>query len=150
MATDMNRWMGVGRLTRDAETKTTPSGTTVTGFSIAVGYTYLSNGEKKDQTSFFNCTAWGKTGEAIAQYVKKGHRIGIEGRLQQQTWDDKDGKKRSDVKIIVERFYFLQSKSDSGKESATAQSDAKPESEVPQPDGAENENPFNGDYSIPF
>ena len=111
MATDMNTWSGVGRLVRDADLKTTQSGSTVVNFSIAVGYTYVSNGEKKDQTSFFNCIAWGKQGEAIAQYVKKGHRIGIVGRLQQRSWDDSEGKKRSVVEIVVEKFHFLQPKS---------------------------------------
>lgn len=133
MATDMNRWMGIGRLTRDAETKFTQSGTSVTTFSIANGYSYLSDGEKKEQTSFFNCIAWGKTGEAIAEYVKKGHRIGIEGRLKQDTWEDSDGKKRSDVKINVERFYFLQPKTDDAPAPAPMSAPGEPfnEDEIP-------------------
>jgi len=140
MATDMNRWTGIGRLTKDADIRNTQTGSTVVNFSIAVGYTYVKDGEKKDIPSFFNCIAWGKTGEAIAQYVKKGHRIGIEGRLQQRTWEDQSGNKRSTVEIIVERFYFLQPKSTS---------DAPPASEVPPPAESDGDNPFS-DEDIPF
>ncbi|RPI78795.1 MAG: single-stranded DNA-binding protein [Desulfobacteraceae bacterium] len=133
MATDMNNWSGVGRLVRDADLKTTQNGSTVVNFSIACGYTYVSNGEKKEQTSFFNCIAWGKTGEAIAQYVKKGHRIGIQGRLQQRTWDAQDGTKRSVVEIIVERFFFLQPKQDDAPAPAPMSAPGEPfnEDEIP-------------------
>ena len=108
----MNHVAIIGRMVRDVETKTTPNGTQVGSFSLACDYKYTSNGEKKDKTSFFNCIVWGKQAENMAQYVKKGHRVGIEGRLQQRSWDDSEGKKRSAVEIVVEKFHFLQPKSE--------------------------------------
>ena len=80
---DLNRWYGIGRLTADPALTYTQGGASVAKFSIASSYTYAKDGAKKETTSFFNCVAWEKTGEIIAQYVKKGQRIAIEGRLQQ-------------------------------------------------------------------
>lgn len=144
MATDMNHVTIIGRLVRDVELRSTASGTQIGGFSLAVGYSYKQGDERKEETSFFNCTAFGKTAENLAQYVKKGHRVGIEGRLKQENWEDKDGKKHSTVKIIVERFHFLQPK--------TADAGTPPQSEVPQGGAGaqgEQDNPF-ADDDIPF
>lgn len=132
---DINNVVLVGRFVRDPELKYTQSGTSLASFSVAVGYTYMQNGERKEQTSFFNCTAWGKTGEAIAQYCKKGHRIGIEGRLQQNTWEDQNGNKRSSVDIVVEKFQFLQPR-------------AGDDTPAPAPENT-GDNPFS-DEDIPF
>lgn len=86
MPSDLNRVMLIGRIVRDPELKYIPSGTGVANFSVANGRSYTQSGEKKESTSFFNCIAWGKLGEIIVQYCKKGQRIGIEGRLQQRSW----------------------------------------------------------------
>lgn len=110
MSSDLNKAILVGRLIRDCELKYTQSGTSVASFSIANNKSYTQNGEKKEQVSFFNCVAWGKLGEIMTEHCKKGMRIGIEGRLQQRSWDDKDGNKRSTVEIVVETFQFLDSK----------------------------------------
>jgi len=107
---DINNVTLVGRMTGDPEVKSLQSGTSVCSFSLAVNYTYSKDGEKKEQVSFFNCSAWSKRGEIIAQYFKKGDRIGIVGRLVQDTWEDQDGKKRSAVKINVDEFMFLNNK----------------------------------------
>lgn len=108
MANDLNKCITIGRLTKDPELKYTQNGSSVCSFSLAVNYSYTSNGEKKEQASFFNYVAWGKTGEAVAQYCKKGHRIAVEGRLQQRSWETQDGTRRSVVEIVVETFQFLQ------------------------------------------
>jgi single-strand DNA-binding protein len=139
MATDMNHIIVIGRLVRDVELRSTASGTQIGGFSLAVRYTYKQDdGSRKEETSFFNCTAFGKTAENLAQYVKKGHRVGIEGRLKQETWETSEGKKQSAVKIMVERFHFLQPKNaDAGTQSAP-QSEApqgEPSAEWPEDDG---------------
>ena len=110
MSSDLNRVVLIGRLTRDPELRYTPSGTAVAGFSLANNRTYAVTGEKKDQVSYFDCVAWAKLGEIITEYGKKGHRIAIEGRLQQRRWDDQDGKKRSKIEIVVETFQFLTDK----------------------------------------
>ena len=105
---DLNRWYGIGRLTADPQLTYTQGGASVTKFSIASSYTYTKDGAKKETTSFFNCVAWAKTGEIIAQYFKKGQRIAIEGRLQQRSWDDQSGNKRTAVDIVVENFNFIE------------------------------------------
>lgn len=106
--TDLNKCITIGRCTKDPELKYTQNGSAVCSFSLAVNHTYTSNGEKKEHVSFFNYVAWGKTGEAIAQYCKKGQRLAVEGSLQQRRWAAQDGTKRSIVEIVVERIQFLQ------------------------------------------
>ncbi len=97
-----------GNLTRDPELRTTPNGSTVCSFSVAVNRVYRdASGEQKEDVSFIVCSAWGKLGEMIAQYAKKGSGVLVSGRLDQRSWEDKtDGKKRSRVEIVVEDFNF--------------------------------------------
>ena len=116
---DINRWYGIGRLTADPALTYTQGGASVTKFSIASSQTYTKDGAKKETTSFFNCVAWAKTGEIIAQYFKKGHRIAIEGRLQQRSWDGPDGNKRTAVEIVVDNFNFIE-KAEKGATDAVA------------------------------
>ena len=106
---DINKVCIVGRLTRDPELKFTPSNTPVANFTLANNRGYTTEGAKKESVSYFNCACWGKGGQIISQYMKKGSRIIIEGRLQQRSWDDKDGNKRSTVEVVVENFQFLDS-----------------------------------------
>ncbi len=145
MANDLNRSILIGRLTRDPELRYTPGGTSVCSFSIANNRTYVTAGEKREQVSFFNCVAWAKTGEVIAEYCKKGQRIGIEGRLQQRSWDDQEGKKRQTVEIVVDNFQFLTAPRESAPEASVDQSSG-PGSSEPSPN---TENPFS-DEEIPF
>lgn len=124
---DIFKVIGNGRLVKDVELKQTTSGTRVGSFSIAVNRKY----NDKEETSFFNCVAFGKTAEIIAQYVKKGHRIGIDGRLVQRSWE-KDGQKRSTVEIVVENFQFLESRK--GVESMGEQVDSVPDNQFSDQD----------------
>ena len=110
MANDLNRALLIGRLTRDPELRYTPAGTAVASFSLANNRSYTVSGEKKEQVSYFECIAWGKFGEIITEYCKKGRKIAVEGRLQQTRWDDQDGKKRSKVELVVENIQFLDTK----------------------------------------
>ncbi|MBQ3325756.1 single-stranded DNA-binding protein [Candidatus Saccharibacteria bacterium] len=109
MARGFSKVVIMGNLTRDPENRSTTSGTNVTSFSVAVNRSYKdSGGNQKEDVSFFDCTAWGKMGETIAQYAKKGTGILLSGRLSQQTWEDKNsGQKRSRVEIVVEDFNFV-------------------------------------------
>jgi single-strand DNA-binding protein len=103
MARSINQVILMGRLTRDPETRTTPSGKTVTTFSLAV-----DRQTQDDQADFFDVTAWEKTGELVAQYLSKGRRCLVQGRLRQDSWDDKDtGKKRSKVEVVAQDVTFL-------------------------------------------
>ena len=96
---DLNVVVLKGRLVRDPDIKTIPSGKQVCDFSIAVNHT-------KEKASFFNCTAWEKTAETIQKYLHKGDAVLIRGELEQQSWE-KDGEKKSVVKINVREFNFL-------------------------------------------
>jgi len=108
MARGFSKVIIVGNITRDPELRSTPSGTQVCGFSVAVNRNYRDgSGEQKENVSFFDCSAWGKSGEIIAQYAKKGSGILVSGRLEQRSWEDKEGQKRSRVEIVVEDFNFI-------------------------------------------
>ncbi|TGL32409.1 single-stranded DNA-binding protein [Leptospira koniambonensis] len=106
MANDINRVTLVGRLTRDPEFKTV-NGTSLVNFSLANGRTYVTGGEKKEETHFFDCEAWGKGADIIQQYCKKGKQLVIEGRLKQDTWETMEGKKASRIRIVVENFQMI-------------------------------------------
>ena len=109
-----------GNLTRDPELRTTPSGSSVCSFSVAVNRTYKdANGEQREDVSFLDCSAWGKLGEMISQYAKKGSSVLVSGRLDQRSWDDKNtGQKRSRVEIVVEDFNFISAGNREGNSSA--------------------------------
>lgn len=97
-----------GNLTRDPELRSTPNGANVCSFSVAVNRTFKdAGGEQKEDVSFIDCSAWGKLGEMIAQYAKKGSGVLVSGRLSQRSWEDKNGGgKRSRTEIVVEDFNF--------------------------------------------
>ncbi len=109
MAKGFNKVILMGNLTRDVEMRTTPSGQSVANFSLAVSRSWKGqDGQSQEQTSFINCVAWGKPGEIIAQYVKKGDALLVSGRLDQRSWDDKEsGQKRSTIEVNVEDFNFV-------------------------------------------
>jgi single-strand DNA-binding protein len=93
----------MGRLTRDPEVRTTSTGKTITSFSIAV-----DRGGQEDAADFFDVTAWEKLGELVSQYLSKGRRCLVQGRLRQDSWDDKEtGKKRSKVEVVATDVTFL-------------------------------------------
>lgn len=107
MAKGFNKVILMGNLTRDPETRQTPSGQSVTNFSLAVNRTWKGqDGSTQEQVSFIDCVAWGKTGEVIAQYLQKGRPVLVEGRLDQRSWEQ-DGNKRSKVEVIVDTFNFV-------------------------------------------
>jgi single-strand DNA-binding protein len=120
MATDLNTVVLIGRFTRDPEYKIVNEGSSLVNFSIANNRTYVVNGEKKDETHYFDCVAWGKLAEIIKQYGSKGKQVLVEGRLVQETWDTPDGKKASKVRIRTENIQLLGSKGlNSSDESST-------------------------------
>ena len=123
MAKGFNKVILMGNLTRDVETRTTPNGQSVSNFSIAVTRSWRDqNGQTQEQTSFINCVAWGKVGEIIGQYVHKGSPLLVSGRIDQRSYEDKDGNKRQAVEVVVEDFNFVGGGrgDDSGSSSAGA------------------------------
>ena len=118
MAKGFNKVILMGNLTRDVEVRTTASGQSVANFSLAVTRSWRNqDGQQKDQTSFINCVAWGKVGEIIAQYVHKGSPLLVSGRLDQRSYEDKDGNKRTAVEVIVEDFNFVGGRNDDNSSS---------------------------------
>ena len=115
MARGFSKAIIVGNITRDPELRSTPSGAQVCSFSVAVNRNYKdSSGANQESVSFIDCTAWGRAGEIIAQYAKKGSGILVSGRLEQRSWEDKEGQKRSRVEIVVEDFNFVGGNGDGG------------------------------------
>ena len=113
MAKSINQVILMGRLTRDPEARTTTTGKTITSFSIAV-----DRGGQDDQADFFDITAWEKLGELVLQYLSKGRRCLVQGRLRQDSWDDKEtGKKRSKVEVVATDVTFLDGPNDGGGQS---------------------------------
>jgi single-strand DNA-binding protein len=116
MARSINQVILMGRLTRDPEQRSTSTGKTIVSFSIAVDRV-----GQDDSADFFNVTAWEKLGELVMQYLAKGRRVLVQGRLRQDSWDDKEtGKKRSSVEVTATDVTFLDGPSSEG--AATSQS----------------------------
>lgn len=105
----MNKAILVGNLTRDPEQRTTPSGVSVTSFTVAVTRRYKSQGGTQ-QADFINCVAWRSTAEFIAKYFTKGSRIGIVGTIQTRTYDDQNGVRRYVTEVVVDEAEFVTSK----------------------------------------
>lgn len=127
MAKGFSKVILMGNLTRDVEIRTTPSGQSVANFSLAISRSWKDqSGQTQEQTSFINCVAWGKAGEIIAQYTSKGSPLLVSGRLDQRSYDDKDGNKRQAVEVYVEDFNFVGgSRGDSTDASNTSSSKKK-------------------------
>jgi single-strand DNA-binding protein len=106
---DLNKVMIIGNVTNDPELRTTPSGINVCNFSVATNYVYTNQqtGQKVEQVEFHNVVLWRKLGEIAKQYLTKGKKVFIEGRLQTRSWDGEDGKKRYKTEIIGDNMIML-------------------------------------------
>ena len=102
-----NRVILAGNLTKDPEIRYLPSGQSVTNMTIAVNSRFKQNGEIKEEVSFFDLAAFGKTAEVCAEHLVKGRPVLIEGRLKQRRWEDDRGNKRSKVDVLVDHVQFL-------------------------------------------
>ena len=114
---NLNKVMLIGNLTRDPELKYTPGNQAVCELGLAVNRKYRTkDNEEREEVTFVDCEAWGKQAEVIKQYMTKGRPIFIEGRLKLDTWEDKEGGKRSKMRVVVENFQFLGSGGGGGGE----------------------------------
>ncbi len=104
----------MGRLTADPELKTTPSGTSVVSFCVAVDRSYVRQGEER-QTDFINVVAWRKTADFITRYFHKGSMIAVQGSIQTRNYEDKNGNKRTAVEVLAGNVSFCGSKADSNE-----------------------------------
>ena len=111
-----NKVMLMGNLTRDPELKYTPKGTAIADIGLAVNRTYTTDsGEKREEVTFIDVTLWGRVAEIVGEYCKKGRPLFVEGRLQLDTWDDKQtGQKRSKLKVVGENIQLLGSREGGG------------------------------------
>ena len=139
----MNKVFLIGNLTRDPETRETPSGVTMCRFAIAVQRPYSSqDGER--QTDFFECTAWRGLAETIARFTKKGNKVAVVGSVQIRNYEDNQGVKRTVVDVIVQDCEFLTPKSTSD----SFDEDAAPRASAPKKKPALQ--PMDDDSDIPF
>lgn len=105
----MNRTILVGRLTRDPEFRTTPSGVSVATFTLAVNRTF-KNAEGKQEADFLNCVVFRKQAENVNKYVSKGSQVGVDGRLQSRSYDNKEGNRVFVTEVVCDNVQFLETK----------------------------------------
>jgi single-strand DNA-binding protein len=145
---NLNKVLLLGNVTRDPEVRYTPKGSAVCDLGVAVNRQYtLDSGEKREEVTFVEVTLWGRTAEVAGEYLKKGRPVFIEGRLQMDTWDDKQtGQKRSKLRVVAENMQLLGGRAPGAaavQESAPEEQPASPlpkSSAKPEPD--EDEIPF--------
>ena len=152
---NLNKVLLMGNLTRDPEVRYTPKGTAVTELGIAVNRIYTGeNGEKREEVTFVDVTVWGRTAENVGEYLKKGRPVFIEGRLQLDSWEDKQsGQKRNKLKVVADNVQFLGARGGGG--GGPEESDEAPRSRAsggtrtaPPPKGSGPAEP--DDDEIPF
>ena len=123
MSRGLNKVMIIGNLGRDPEMRYTPSGKPVTTFSVATSRTWnTADGEKHEETEWFNIVAWSSLAEICKQYLTKGQQVYIEGRLQTRHWEDQEGNKHTSVEIVANEMIILSERRDSGEASAESES----------------------------
>jgi len=105
---NLNKAMIIGNLTRDPEIRTTPAGITVASFGVATNFVWTDqSGQRQEKAEFHNVVAWRKLADICKQYLKKGSKVYIEGRLQTRSWDDQNGVKRYRTEIIADNMIML-------------------------------------------
>ena len=125
----MNKVLLVGRLTRDPELRTTPSGMAVTRFTIAVSQNFTNkNGERG--ADFINCSAWGRQADNISKYCHKGSLVSAEGRIRTGSYDAQDGTKRYTTEVVCDTVNFLSSKNNTDGMSTNRESSPMPNDDV--------------------
>ncbi len=103
-----NKVFLMGNLTRDVELRSITGGQQVAEIGLAVNRRYRTKeGEDREETTFVDCEAWGRTAEVMKQYLSKGRPVFVEGRLKLDQWTDKDGSKRSKMRVVIENFQFI-------------------------------------------
>ena len=116
MSRGLNKVMIIGNLGRDPEMRYTPSGRPVTSFSVATSRTWnTSDGERRTETEWFNIVAWGNLAEICNQYLSKGQRVYVEGRLQTRRWEDNDGNKHTSTEVVANEMILLDNRRDSNQ-----------------------------------
>lgn len=149
---NFNKVILAGNLTRDPELRYTPKGTAVAKISVAINRSWKSEtGEMKEEVTFVDVEAFGRTAENIGQYFKKGRPILIEGRLKLDQWDDKaTGQKRSKLGVVLENFQFMDSKGGGGGDTGADAPRSRPAATAPKAPESSDEPPMPEDDDVPF
>ena len=114
MARSVNQVILMGNLTRDPELRQTPTGQSVCSFSLALNRAYKAqNGEWQEATDYIDCVAWGPLAERVSQYLSKGRRAFVQGRIQSRSWEQ-DGQKRSKVEVLANDVTFIDGRGEGG------------------------------------
>ena len=153
----VNKVILIGNCTRDPEVRYTPKGTAVTDLGLAINRYYTAdNGEKREETTFVDVTLWGRTAEVAGEYLGKGKPVFVEGRLQMDSWDDKNtGQKRSKLKVVGDNIQLLGTRGGGGNSEGggyqqrgadQSRSGGGQQGGAPANDGAQ----FEDDDDIPF
>jgi single-strand DNA-binding protein len=132
MSRGLNKVMIIGHLGRDPELRYVPSGRPVASFSVATtrGWTN-ANGERREETEWFNVVAWGHLAEICKQYLRKGEQVYIEGRLQTRGWEDREGKKHFRTELVAQEMIMLGGLQPSEAEDVPEYEEEAPEDEYP-------------------
>jgi single-strand DNA-binding protein len=141
---DLNKAMIIGRLTRDPEARTTPQGTSVSSFSLATNFVWTDgSGQKQEKVEYHNVVVWRKLADICNQYLRKGAKVYIEGRLQTRDWEGQDGVKRYRTEIVADNMIMLDSMGSRGKSGGGAPvAQATPQvNEIPTVEISETELP---------
>lgn len=152
---NFNKVILAGNLTRDPELKYTPMGTPIASFGLAINRKWKSEtGEMKEDVTFVEVSAFRREAELIGQYMKKGRPLLMEGRLKLDQWEDKNThQKQSKLKVVLERFTFIDSRGPEGSASVPAaptRPAAVPSTGSPAPEPAESEAPQPEEDDVPF
>lgn len=136
--------MLMGNLTRDPEVRYTPKGTAVGDLAMAINMSYkTADGQNKDEVCYVDIVAWGRQAETCKEFLTKGSPIFVEGRLQLDQWESKEGEKKSRLRVRAERIQFLgRGRSGSGSESRVERSEPEPRVSDPDMGPAEDDIPF--------
>ncbi len=116
---ELNKILLIGRLTKDPELRYTPGGMAVAQLRMAVNHTYRSKEEKKEEVLYIDVSVFGRGAETVKKYVTKGRELFIEGRLQQNDWTDKQGQKRTTMRVVADNFQFIGSGQGGGRPQQT-------------------------------
>ena len=149
---NFNKVFLMGNLTRDPELRYTAGGTAVAGFGVAVNRRFKrQDGEQHEETCFVDVTAWGRQAEVVSEYLKKGRPIFLEGRLQLDSWEDKQGQKRNKLKVVLENFQFIGGRDQAGGQGGGAgQRTSPPTQDQPAAEDAPEGSYDVKDDDIPF
>ncbi len=128
----VNKVILIGRLGKDPDLRYTPGGKAVASFTMATNERWSGqDGQKKESTTWHNIVAWGRTAEVLKEYLRKGSEVYIEGRIDNRSWDDKEGKKRYTSEVVVQNFQFVGSR---GGAEQQPQGGSAPDDVPPPPD----------------